>query len=91
MIYHLKDGGAIRTQVTNPGVIECQHCGTTWTEKRDMWQDCAAGPDVERHETQARDVATVKRQLPVRDPALPRQGTVVEKDPPALPGLERVR
>lgn len=89
MIYHRKDGGAVRTQAANPAMFECGVCGSTWTEKADVWQDCAAARDVERAETTARDVAAVKALPPVRDPQLPRKGTVVEKDAPE--GVERLR
>lgn len=80
MIYHLKCGGAVRTQPGNPSVFECQQDGTTWTEKADVWQDCAASVDVERDVKVAADVESVKRLPPVRDPKAPRKGTVVEKD-----------
>lgn len=78
MIFHLKDGGAVRTQPQNPGLFECQAEGTTWTEKLDVWQDCAPAADVPNDEKVAPDVDEVKAMEPVRDPLLPRIGVVTE-------------
>lgn len=86
MIAHRKDGGAIRTQAGNPNVFACGVCGTTWTEKADVWQDGAATADVPNDVTVAADVEAVKRLPPGRDPALPRKGQVVEREPAPTEG-----
>jgi uncharacterized Zn ribbon protein len=81
MIAHLKCGGVVRTQRADPTVLECQQDGTTWTEKADVWQDAATyRDDVPVDVKLADDVAVVKALPPVRDPKLPRKGTVVEKE-----------
>ena len=64
-------------------MIECAVCGTTWSEKADMWQDCAPHADVAQAVKVAVDVAAVQALTPVRDPKEPRKGTVIEKEPPA--------
>ena len=80
MIYHRKDAGAIRTQLADPTTFECRVCGTTWTEKRDMWQDCTPWADVPWDVTAAPDAKVIEALPPGRDPKLPRVGTVIEKD-----------
>ena len=77
-IFHLKDGGAIRTQAADPNVFECQADGTTWTEKVDVWQDCAPSGDVPDDVKVADDLVMVKKLPPVNDPLLPRKGVVVD-------------
>jgi hypothetical protein len=89
MIFHLKCGGAIRT-VWGPvssDTFACQVDGTTWTEKVDVWQDAAMAKSVPNDVTVADDVAVVKALPPVRDPKLPRKGTVIEKADPNPGGV----
>lgn len=84
MIYHIKCAGVIRTQPRDPGIFECQGDGSTWTEKPDVWQDCARHEDVPNDVKVSPHPADVKALLPVRDPLLPRKGVVEEKEPPAI-------
>lgn len=87
-IYHLKCAGVVRTQLHNSNVLECSVDGTTWTAKLDCWQDSAPGLDVANGVLQALDVAAIRALPPVRDPTLPRSGTVVERQPPVDPPVD---
>ena len=91
MIYHQKDAGAIRTQPTNSDLFECQVCGTTWTAKLDVWQDCTPWADVLRDVTAAPDVKVIEALPPGRDPRLPRSGMVVERVVEVIPVVARAR
>jgi hypothetical protein len=76
-IYHLADGGLVTTNALK--YFECGTCKSTWVEKLDVWQDCAPYPD-----DPTPIPVDVAKQPPVRNPALPRVGTVDIKAAPIV-------
>lgn len=79
MIYHLLDGGAVRTGPGGVGFI-CAACLSTWTDKLDLWQDAAPAADVPNDAVYASNIAQVKALAPIRDPGLADVGMVVISD-----------
>jgi hypothetical protein len=46
MIYHVADGGAIRTDPEDRVTLVCQLGDTTWSDKAKMWESCTPDTDV---------------------------------------------
>jgi hypothetical protein len=72
MIYHVLDGGAIRTDPLNPNLLVCQldPVGHTWTEKTTMWESCTDDTDVENGVVEHPEKERIKLKKPkVEKPA----------------------
>ena len=64
MIYHVVDGGAIRTHPQNPDLLVCQLGDTTWPVKAIMWEACTDDTDVENGVVEHPEKERIKLKKP---------------------------
>jgi hypothetical protein len=71
VIYHVADGGAIRTDPRDPTILVCQLNDVTWTDKGKMWEGCTPDTDVENTALEHPEKARIQAKEPLKEPGEP--------------------